>query len=351
MRLLIVKTSSLGDILQTLPAITDATTARPDLTIDWLVERAFAAAPAWHPQISDVIPIEFRRWRRRPDLGEIAQLIRRLRERRYDLIIDAQGLLKSALLMLLARGPAVGFDFSSAREGVVSLLYGRRAHASWELHAVDRQRRLFAQALGYPLPQTAPDYGLPRSARPERSRLLMLHGATWATKRWPEIYWSELANLAAAAGIEPVLRWHDRAERESAERIAAAAPGTRVIPAPNLETLRRVIAESSIVAANDSGPAHLAAALGVPSVTLYGATRPEHNGTLGPGQIHLAADFPCSPCRNRVCTFRGPAPVTPACYATLPPARVWQELQQLLESSEPCFTPLPNPPPQGGRGF
>jgi heptosyltransferase-1 len=198
------------------------------------------------------------------------------------------------------------------------------------MHAVERLRRLFAEALGYALPTSAPDYGLKAAERPVKPRLLMLHGATWATKRWPEIYWSELARRAIEAGIEPVLRWHDAAERASAERIAAGADGTAILPAPDLAALRQVIAGASMVAANDSGPAHLAAALGVPSVTFYGATRPAHNGTLGPGQIHLAADFPCSPCRNRICTYRGPAQVEPACYGTIPPERVWREIERLI---------------------
>jgi heptosyltransferase-1 len=333
MRLLIVKTSSLGDILQTLPAVSDAARARPDLAIDWLVEEAFAAAPAWHPRVGEVIPVALRRWRRQPDPGAIAGLVRRLRATRYDLVIDAQGLAKSALMTLIARGPVAGFGHGSAREGWVATFYGRRFAVPRDLHAVDRLRRLFAAALGYPLPQTPADYGVPRPSPPQRPRLLLLHGATWATKRWPEAYWGELARLAAAKGVEPALRWHDAAEREVAERIAASAPGTGVLAAPDLETLRRVIGEASVVAANDSGPAHLAAALGVPSVTLYGSTRPAHNGTMGPDQVHLAADFPCSPCRNRLCTYRGPAAVEPACYATLPPARVWQEVERLLEEA------------------
>src|SRR6516165_1315849 len=154
MRLLVVKTSSLGDILNTLPALSDAGRERPDLEIHWAVEEALAAVPAWHPAVARVIPVGLGRWRRKPRAREILASIRRVREQRYDLIIDAQGLAKSALLTLAARGPVCGFDFTSAREGIVSLLYGRRATASWELHAIDRQRRLFAQALGYPLPET-----------------------------------------------------------------------------------------------------------------------------------------------------------------------------------------------------
>jgi heptosyltransferase I len=336
MRILVIKTSSLGDVLSTLPAVTDARRVRPDLEIDWAVEEAFAPAPAWHPGVSRVIPVNLRRWRRRLAAREIAAFLRQLRERRYDLIVDAQGLLKSALLALIARGPTCGFDTSSAREGLAALLYGRRASASWELHAVDRQRQLFARALDYPVPETPPDFGLARPKRKGKPSLILLHGATWTTKRWPESHWMALARLALAEGVEPRLRWQDAGEREQAERIAASAPGTRVLPAPDLESLRAVIAEASVAAANDSGPAHLAAALGIPSVTLYGATRAEHNGTVGPRQVHLSAEFPCSPCRNRICSYRGPSAVTPACYASLPPERVWREIARLLSDRDPA---------------
>jgi heptosyltransferase I len=331
MRILVIKTSSLGDVLQTLPAVSDARRAKPDLTIDWLVEEAFAPAPAWHPGVADVIPIALRRWRKQIHARQILALIRRLREQCYDLVIDAQGLLRSAALTSIARGPSAGLDSRSAREGLASLIYGRRISVPRDMHAVERLRRLFAGALGYALPISAPDYGLKPADRPAKPRLLLLHGATWATKRWPEIYWSDVVRRAIRAGIEPVLRWHDAAERASAERIAAGTYGTVILPAPDLEALRRVITGTSMVVANDSGPAHLAAALGVPTITFYGATRPAHNGTLGPNQIHLAAEFPCSPCRSRICTYRGPARVEPACYGTIPPERVWREIERMIE--------------------
>jgi heptosyltransferase-1 len=330
MKLLVIKTSSLGDILQTLPAVSDACRARDDIEIDWLAEAPFASAPAWHPRVRKVIPVHFRRWRREPKLSEMGALIREIRSRRYDLVIDAQGLLKSALLALVAKGPVAGLDFGSAREGAAAIVYGRRFAIPRAMHAVERTRMLFAAALGYSLPPGPADYGLPQSPPPARPRLLMLHGATWATKRWPEEYWSELARRALAARMEAALRWHDEEERVSAERIAASAPGTLVLPAENLPALRAVIAGASVVAANDSGPAHLAAALGVPGVTVYGSTRPAHNGTYGAGQVHLAAEFPCSPCRSRTCLYQGPAEVKPACYGSLPPARVWDEVAKLL---------------------
>lgn len=330
MKLLLIKTSSLGDVLQTLPAVTDACRAVSDLEIDWVVEAPFAPVALWHPNVREAIPVLLRRWRRSPDFGEIAALVRKLRARRYDLVLDAQGLMKTALLALVARGPAAGQGLTSAREPVAAIAYRRRFAIPRDLHAVERVRRLFAAALGYVLPSGIGDYGLPAREPPLRPRLLMLHGATWATKRWPEAYWAVLARCALAKGMEAALRWHDAEEKASAERIAAAAPGTILLPAQDLEALRQVIVGASIVAANDSGPAHLAAALGVPGVTVYGSTRPAHNGTYGPAQTHLSAEFPCSPCRSRICTYREPAAVTPACYGSLPPDRVWAALEASL---------------------
>ena len=192
----------------------------PGIEIDWVVEEAFAAAPAWHPAVSEVIPVNLRRWRRGFQLAEMGRFIGRLRARRYDLVIDAQGLVKSALLALLTRGPVCGFDYPSARESIASLAYRRHATASWEIHAIDRQRRLFAQALGYPLPETPPDFGLPPPARPARPRLLLLHGTTWETKRWPESHWIELARRANGgrrrAGA--ALAWRAGARRGGAHR-------------------------------------------------------------------------------------------------------------------------------------
>ena len=231
MRLLLIKTSSLGDVLQTLPAVSDACRARDDIEIDWVVEAPFAPVPAWHPRVRKVIPVSIRRWRREPRLSEMAALVRELRSRRYDLVIDAQGLMKSALLGLVAKGPVAGLDFASAREGVAAIAYGRRFAVPRDMHAVERTRMLFAAALDYARPIGPADYGLPQTPAPARPRLLMLHGATWASKRWPEEYWSELARRALGAGMEAALRWHDEEEQASAERIAAAAPGTLVLPA------------------------------------------------------------------------------------------------------------------------
>jgi len=232
---LIVKTSSLGDVVHTLPAVTDAARGIPGLRCDWLVERPFAEIPAWHPAVDRVIQCDVRGWRRnlRQTVfgGDWARFRAELRAAPYELVIDAQGLVKSALLARQARGPVVGPDRASAREPLATAFYQRscavpRHHAE---HAVERTRRLFALALGYPYPATPPDAGLDRASFPapelERPYAVLLHGTTWDSKRWPRAHWCELGQWLAARGLRVALPWGSEAERLDAQAIAAACGG------------------------------------------------------------------------------------------------------------------------------
>lgn len=336
MRVLVVKTSSLGDVIHALPALTDAARAIPGLRADWLVEQAFAEIPGWHPAVDTVIPVAVRRWRkaplslRRDPLWQ--QFRQQLKSRRYDLVIDAQGLVKSAALACFARGPKAGFDFGSVREPLAALSYRHRYAVARDQHAVTRQRELFAKALGYPVPTDAVDYGLaaPVTSVASAPTLLFFHGTTWASKHWPESYWSQLAERAVAAGFQIWLPWGSDIERARAERLAKVGAGITVLPRSSLSDLAGRLRQVQGVVAVDTGLGHLAAALGVPSVSLYGSTNPALTSTHGRGQIHLAAQFGCAPCLRRDCNYQGRASVTPACYETVSPERVWQALVQQL---------------------
>ena len=346
MKTLIVKTSSLGDVLHTLPALSDAMTALPGIRFDWVVEESFAEIPAWHPAVDKVIPVALRRWRRQPlpafSRGEYGKFLHSLRAHEYAKIIDAQGLIKSALLTRLARGERHGLDRSSAREPWAAWAYQKSYNISRQQHAIARVRQLFAAALGYDAPATPPDYKIRRELLSHPRALshpyiVLLHGASWSSKQWPELYWAELAQLANNTGLHVYMPWGNAAERERAERIAGTARHATVLAALNLSELAGMLSNAQAIVGVDSGLAHLAAALATPSVTLYGATSPEKTGTLGRGQQHIRADFICSPCMARVCSYRGESDVTPACYQTTPPAQVWQALMKLLGN-----TPLVN---------
>ncbi len=333
MRVLLVKTSSLGDLIHTFPALTDASKALPGIRFNWLVEEAFAEVPGWHPAVDEVITVSLRRWRKAWakafKSSELTEFRKVLKRRRYDLILDAQGLFKSAAFAWLADGPRAGLDRRSARESLASFFYHRRYAVARGQHAITRTRQLFAQALGYALPDGDVDYGLHFSTARDagRMRLVLLHGTTWPSKHWPEPYWAELAHLAHADGFEVGLPWGDPDDRLRAERIIKAAGCGELLPRQGLTELAAQLARADGVVGVDSGLAHLAAAVGTPAITLYGPTRTELTGALGPHQRNLAAEFACAPCMQRECTYKEPSPVAPACFAGLDPRQVYTALQ------------------------
>ena len=327
---LLIKTSSLGDLVHLLPALSDARQLRPELVFHWVLEEAFAELAAWHPAVERVIPVALRRWRRQPwsaiRSGALRQFWHGIRAESYSAVIDAQGLLKSACMARLARGRRFGFDWHTAREPWAAWLYQEPLTIDRAQHAVDRLRHLLAAALGYPLPPSGVDYGL--TARFPRQRgedWVFLPGTTWPSKQWPESHWLALARLVAPHG-RVLLPWGTAAEGARAERIAQVAPGRLfVAPKGNLTQLALLLASAKAVVAVDSGPAHLAAALGVPVVGLYGPTNPQRTGTVAVGQQWLQGACPEMPCLQRICPLGEPPP----CFSALSPERVWQVLQRL----------------------
>jgi len=349
-RVLLIKTSSLGDVIHTLPALTDAAQALPGIRFDWVVEEGFAEIPAWHPAVERVLPVAIRRWRKSPWRAETRAEWRRFRQRlgddRYDLVIDAQGLLKSAWLTRFGGAPVAGLDRRSAREPLASLFYARRYPVPWGQHAVERVRQLFAQALGYAVPATLGDYGLDRDrlvVPAGAPYLLFLHGTTWASKHWPESYWRELAERMTAEGWAVRLPWGNAPEQARAGRIAEGLAAVEVLPRSNLAGLAGMLAGAAACVAVDTGLGHLAAALDVPSVSLYGPTDPRLTGAYGGRQRHLRGDYPaCAPCLQASCGYRPSAEdrrrldlprEQPVCFSRLAPARVAGELQALLNGA------------------
>ena len=337
MRVLLVKTSSLGDVVHTLPAITDAASALPGLQLDWVVEEAFADIAAAHPAVGQVLPCALRRWRKSPlatwRSGEWRQFRERVQASDYDCVIDAQGLIKSAFVTRLARGPKAGLDRESAREPLSAWVLDRPLMIPRAQHAIDRVRQLFALALGYDVPHQPPDYGLggERAARQlgPGARVVFLHGTTWPSKHWPEAYWQELARLALQAGCQVHLPWGNDADYQRALRIREHCPAAVIMPQQSLGELISSLSDMDAFVAVDTGLAHLAAALALPGVALYGPTDPRLTGVRGQRAVNVAAEFVCAPCVQERCTYKGVArdDVRPPCFGALPPERVWQALQ------------------------
>ncbi|MCG6577074.1 lipopolysaccharide heptosyltransferase I [Pseudomonas sp. AF32] len=347
MRVLLIKTSSLGDVVHTLPALTDAARAIPGIRFDWVVEEGFAEIPTWHPAVGKVIPVAIRRWRKNlwqtVKSGEWRRFKHNMRAEKYDLVIDAQGLLKSAWLTRYVKAPVAGLDRHSAREPLAARFYSRRLAVARGQHAVERVRQLFALALGYDLPQTLGNYGLSVDKLVELPRqypyVVFLHGTTWESKHWPELYWRQLAERMGQFGVVVKLPWGSAPEKARAERIAKGLRNALVLPKLNLGGMGKVLAGAQACVAVDTGLGHLAAALDVPTISLLGPTNPVLTGAYGKGQIHLASDFPCAPCMQKQCTYSPTAEDArrfdlkreqPLCFTRLNPERVASHLSTLL---------------------
>lgn len=289
-RLLIVKTSSLGDVVHNLPVVTDLRQRFPELSIDWVVEEGFADIPALHPGVSEVIPVALRRWRHgllsAATWREIGATRARLARQPYDLILDTQGLLKSAVVAHWAKGPRHGQDRASAREPLAALLY-QHAHAiARGQHAVTRNRALAAAAFGYAPPAAPPDYGIRAEARPTVELppryVVGLHGTSRDSKLWPLPHWIALGRSLARSGRALVLPWGSEAEHGRAQAIAAEVLPAVVLPRLPLRELAAVIAHAEAAVGVDTGLIHLAAALNKPTVAVYTDTDPSLTGVLGP---------------------------------------------------------------------
>lgn len=294
MHVLIVKTSSMGDVLHTLPALTDAMHAIPGIRFDWAVEEGFAQIPAWHPAVDKVIPLAIRRWRKHWFGSEVREerflFKREVQSRQYDLVIDAQGLIKSAALVTrIAKGIKHGQDSRSARESFASWWYDKRHEINKKQHAVQRTRELFAKSLGYPLPDTVGDYAIAQHFLNELPAdagqyLVFLHATTRDAKHWPESNWRELAGLLKESGLKIKLPWGTEHEHQRAIRLAEGYSFVEVLPRLTLEQVARTLAGARAVVSVDTGLSHLTAALDRPNITLYGPTDPGLIGGYGKNQ-------------------------------------------------------------------
>ncbi|PKO50775.1 MAG: lipopolysaccharide heptosyltransferase I [Betaproteobacteria bacterium HGW-Betaproteobacteria-20] len=287
MKLLIVKTSSLGDVVHNLPIINDINHHYPDAIIDWVVEESFAEIPRMHTRVNHVIPIALRRWRKhlldKSTWREIREFKHLITTSHYDAIIDTQGLLKSALISSQANGIKHGYDRQSIREPLASYFYHQKYTVSYQQHAVIRNRTLAALSLAYTPPETSPDYGIKapeNSLELPRPFIIALHGTSRDSKLWPTDHWITFGKLLAGHGLNMVLPWAGKAELSRANQIAQALPNAHVLTKSSIATLAAVIAQSQAAVGVDTGLSHLAAALNKPIVAIYTDTNPALTGVM-----------------------------------------------------------------------
>ncbi len=281
----------MGDVVHTMPAISDIAANVPNAQIDWLIEATFAALPAMHPAIHTVIPIAWRQWRKRLFAADtraaLAAARAQLNTERYDLIIDFQGLLKSALWATQARGVRAGYDWASAREPLASLFYAKREAVAVAQHAVARSRQLAAAHLCYAV-SAAQRFGLlaPDAVwKPHTSRYaVLITGASRTEKLWPGSSWQAIAATLTAQGFALVWLWGSADEGQRAQRLAVVSGG-EVPPFLTVKDASAVLAGASLCVGLDTGFTHMAAAFGVATIGIYCDHEPGLVGITGEGYV------------------------------------------------------------------
>lgn len=343
MKVLIIKITSLGDVIHTLPAVTDASKHIQGIKFDWVVEESFADIPAWHPNVDKVFKVATRRWRkqRRSAIAEIRQVLCEIRREKYDFVIDPQGLLKSAIISkLLGHKPVIGYDKESIKEPIASYLYHRKIHVAKHQHAVDKIRTLFSKSFSYTV-ESSLDYGISETLQLrsmnvdidlQAKYIVFLHATTWESKHWPKKYWKELVEKVSSRGFKVYLPWGNENEYNNALEIKAGNDDCLILPKLTLDDIATVLANAQGVVAVDTGLSHLTAALAVPCVSIYGSTDAKKTGAKGNHQKHLSVNYECAPCLKKQCEFTTQSQYDfPPCYQSVSPDLVLDNLLGILK--------------------
>ncbi len=299
MRVLIIKLTSMGDLMHAFPALTDAVQQMPDVRFDWVVDESFSEVPQWHPAVDHVITTAHRRWKKNLinswKQGEFSQFYQQLNAADYDVIVDLQSNLKSAFVSWLRRSPVHGYDKNTCREKPAHWAYAKHYSVPLRQHAIERQRELFARIFNYERPQSKSDYGvdlsaceLPALTLPEKY-VVFVHNASWPTKLWPVNHWQALIDIVAAKGYSVLLPCGSDAEYQRAQEISAKHTMAIALPKMTLNQMAAVMSSAQAAVCSDTGLAHMAAVTSTPAITLYAVTDTLLIGTVGEHQQHIVA--------------------------------------------------------------
>jgi len=335
----------MGDLIQMLPALTDAKQKIPDIKFDWVIEESFQDVAKVHPSIDRIITLSYRKWKGRflsaLFLGEFANFFKLLRKERYAMVIDAQSNIKSSLVTLLARGKKYGLDKTSVREYGAQFIYHKTIHIDRDQNHLLRMRKLLAMFLGYSVPNTTVDYGVNLLTLPKltlnlpQKFVFITHIASRENKLWPLIYWDEVIEFILNKGYEIVLPWFSEEEKARSLRLKKARNTVHLLPNLGLLDKMSVLKNAKFAVSLDTGLGHMAASLNIPNVSLNGPSNSRLTGPLGHKQILLDAhNIPCAPCYRSKCHYKGEAKYTTLCLESITPKQVIEAISLLLEGCD-----------------
>ncbi len=290
----------MGDLMHALPALTEASSHIENISFDWVVDTSFAFVPSWHPLVNKIITTDHRNWKKhlfsKNSRKSLKEVINQINEKDYDLVVDMQNNLKSAFISYLCKHDVVGMDSKSAREYPAHLAYNEKINVNKKLHAIDRQKKLLGDALGYNFKQGKVDYGAsfksftkPRIKLPDKYCVLV-QNASWVTKQWSIGNWQNLIRYLENKGIDMLLPSGNLDELERAKEICSVSKKAQAIDLMPLNEIAYIVKNANFCICSDTGLAHLSALTETPSITLYGPTKTSLIGTTGINQNHLIGD-------------------------------------------------------------
>jgi len=286
--------------MHALPALTEAKEHIEDISFDWVVDTNFASVPSWHPSVNKIITTDHRNWKKqlfsKNSRKSLRGVINQINENNYDLVVDMQNNLKSAFISYLCKHDVVGLDSKSAREYPAHLAYSKRINVDKKLHAIERQKKLLGDALGYKYEQEPINYGAsfntftkPSITLPDKY-FVLVQNASWITKQWSIGNWQQLILYLEDKGIVMLLPSGNLEELERAKEICSVSEKAQAIDLMPLNEIAYMVQHADFCICSDTGLAHLSALTGTPSITLYGPTKTSLIGTMGINQNHLIGD-------------------------------------------------------------
>ena len=287
----------MGDLMHALPALTEAKEHIADISFDWVVDKNFASVPSWHPLVDKTIVTDHRNWRRqlfsKKSRESLKEALNEINETNYDLVVDMQNNIKSALVSYLSKHSVVGMDAKSVREYPAHLAYSTKINVDKKLHAIERQKKLLAEALDYSSSMNNVDYGAllegfikPNMSLPSKY-IVLVQNASWVTKQWSITKWQKLIQYLDGKDIKMILPSGNLNELERAKEISSVSTKAQALDLMPLNEIAYIIKNANFCICSDTGLAHLSALSGTPSITLYGPTETSLIGTYGENQIHI----------------------------------------------------------------
>lgn len=297
MKVLIVKLSSLGDIIHSFPAISELYKNNKELEIDWVVEEAFIEMPCWHYAINHIHSISIRRWYKKPIQSifnrEWNKWLPNLRSKKYDMIIDIQGLIKSAIISKLAKSTYYcGYDFKSIREKPASFLFNKKIFVPKNMHAIYSSQTFMANLFKYTPNFKNLNFGISEyfklNNKNKENTILLLHQSSKENKLWNKNNWAQLANILHNSGYQPLVSWGSEKELIYAKELSILSKHIEVLPRMSISELSVVISKSKGVVGVDTGFTHLSSALNIPTIALFGPTNPDLASPVGDKQATMS---------------------------------------------------------------